>query len=146
MSVSISLAPRHSAVPLGSLLGPWLIGLVVSSIVFGITCLQVYLYYTKFSSRDPLILDIVHAILLTMSYYVTSVDNFGDFEAISAAPCNLVQMFYAFRIWTLSNKSPWLPGIFCTLAELSMSHDSSDSFDPYKSHTGFAIGPLESGS
>jgi hypothetical protein len=31
MSVSISLAPRHSVVPLGSLLGPWLIGLVMSS-------------------------------------------------------------------------------------------------------------------
>ncbi|KAJ7739501.1 hypothetical protein B0H14DRAFT_2990829, partial [Mycena olivaceomarginata] len=146
MSVSISLALRHSAVPLGSLLGPWLIGLVLSSIVFGITCLQVYLYYTKFSSRDPLsmkifvavlmILDIVHATLLTISYYVTSVDNFGDFEAISAAPwslsaqvvvgvllSNLVQMFYAFRIWTLSNKSPWLPGviIFCTFAELSFA-------------------------
>ncbi|KAJ7306786.1 hypothetical protein DFH08DRAFT_901700 [Mycena albidolilacea] len=78
MSVSISLAPRHSAIPLGSLLGPWLIGLVVSSIVFGITCLQVYL-----------ILDIVHVTLLTISYYVTSVDNFGDFEAISTAPWSL---------------------------------------------------------
>ncbi|KAJ7306143.1 hypothetical protein DFH08DRAFT_517435 [Mycena albidolilacea] len=110
MSVSISLALHHSAVPLGSLLGPWLIGLVVSSIVFGITCLQVYLYYTKFSSRDSLfmkvfvavlmILDIVHATLLTISYYVTSVDNFGDFEAISTAPCSFPQwpVYYCFVI------------------------------------------------
>ncbi|KAK7050703.1 hypothetical protein R3P38DRAFT_2763975 [Favolaschia claudopus] len=50
------LSLRHSAISLDNVLGPWLLGVVVSSIVFGITSLQIYAYYTRFSSRDPLFL------------------------------------------------------------------------------------------
>ncbi|KAJ7495302.1 hypothetical protein FB451DRAFT_1213806 [Mycena latifolia] len=141
-----TIGARASLIPVGSLLGPWLIGLVISSIVFGITCLQVYLYYTKFSSRDPvylkafvallMILDIVHLVLLTTSYYVTSVINFGDYRAISTAPWSLqaqivvgvllstlVQMFYAFRVWSLWNKSPYMPAaiVICSLVQLGLA-------------------------
>ncbi|KAF7356176.1 hypothetical protein MVEN_00948600 [Mycena venus] len=146
MSSVMSLVARHSLFPVGNLLGPWLIGLVMSSIVFGITCLQVYLYYTKFSSRDPIFLksfvavlmclDIVHVTLLTMSYYGATIDNFGDFQQLVIAPwtlqsqilvgvflSTLVQWFYAYRIWTLANKSIWMPGliIICSLSQLSFA-------------------------
>ncbi|KAJ7445909.1 hypothetical protein FB451DRAFT_1568017 [Mycena latifolia] len=141
-----TIVERHSLIPLGSLLGPWFIGIVLSSIVFGVTCLQVYLYYTKFCSRDPvfmklfvavlMVLDIVHLVFITASYYVTSVTNFGDYLAISAAPwtlqaqigvgvllSTLVQMFYASRIWALSNKSLYMPLTIavCSLAQLSLA-------------------------
>ncbi|KAJ7306799.1 hypothetical protein DFH08DRAFT_514510 [Mycena albidolilacea] len=143
MSDPVPPEVRHT---LANLLGPWLIGLVLSSIIFGITCLQVYLYYTKFSSRDSvflkvfvavlMIMDIVHITLLTLSYYVTTVDNFGNFEAIQGAPWSLqaqivvgvflstlVQQFYAFRIYVLANKSPWIPAmiVICSLSQLSFA-------------------------
>ncbi|KAJ7183874.1 hypothetical protein C8R46DRAFT_1210012 [Mycena filopes] len=114
---------RHSLVPLGSLLGPWLIGLIISAVIFGITCLQVqtillstaflrmftmsinqvYLYYTKFCHRDTVFLktfvgvltaiDLLNLVLMSASYYVTSVDNFGDFAAISQAPWQVLHDF-----------------------------------------------------
>ncbi|KAJ7159278.1 hypothetical protein C8R43DRAFT_1124492 [Mycena crocata] len=136
-----TIIERHSLVPLGSLLGPWFIGIVLSSIVFG-----VYLYYTKFCSRDTIFmklfvavlmaLDIVHLGFIVDSYYVTSVTNFGDYMAIAAAPwtlqaqigvgvllSTLVQMFYASRIWTLSNRSWYMPLtiVVCSLAQLALA-------------------------
>ncbi|KAJ7495300.1 hypothetical protein FB451DRAFT_1213790 [Mycena latifolia] len=83
-----------------------------------------------------MILDIVHLVLLTTSYYVTSVTNFGDYRAISTAPWSLqaqivvgvllstlVQIFYAFRVWTLWNKSPYMPAaiVVCSLAQLGLA-------------------------
>ncbi|KAJ6613738.1 hypothetical protein B0H10DRAFT_2047340 [Mycena sp. CBHHK59/15] len=146
MSAPISLAARQSLIPLDNLLGPWLIGLLISSVIFGITCFQVYLYYTKFCSRDStflkifvgclLTVEILHLTLLGMSYYEASVTNFGDYVAIFKGPWSLraqivvgvflgtlVQMFYAFRIWTLAHKSPYMPLliIICSLGALSMS-------------------------
>ncbi|KAJ7107764.1 hypothetical protein C8R44DRAFT_885166 [Mycena epipterygia] len=104
--LSLTVIARHSLVPLNSLLGAWLIGLIVSSVIFGVTCLQasgyrpVYLYYTKYCSRDNvslklfvgflLFLDTVHLALLSMSYYQASVTNFGDFVALATVPWSLV--------------------------------------------------------
>ncbi|KAK7018206.1 hypothetical protein R3P38DRAFT_1295004 [Favolaschia claudopus] len=145
-STALHLVPRHSLIPMDKLLGPWMLGMVISSIIFGITCLQVYLYYTKFASKDSTFLkafvaflfsvEILHLTMLTMSYYVASVTNFGDFVAIALGPWSLraqivigvflgtlVQLFYAFRIWTLSHKSPYLPVIIilCSFGALAFS-------------------------
>ncbi|KAJ7268993.1 hypothetical protein C8J57DRAFT_1509210 [Mycena rebaudengoi] len=125
------------------ILGPLLIGLIVSSIIFGVTCLQVYLYYTNFSSRDPLflklfrvakvgslwMLDAFHQVLISMSFYTNVVTNFGDYAALDNASWTivvqicvgsfvetLVQMFYAWRIWGLSGKAPHIPAVITCLA------------------------------
>ncbi|KAJ7286384.1 hypothetical protein C8J57DRAFT_1287518 [Mycena rebaudengoi] len=137
--MSSAILARKSSVSLDPLLGPWLIGLILSSIVFGVTCLQVYLYYTKFSSRDPLFLklfvgalwtlDAFHLALLSMGFYANAITNFGDFTEVGNATWAmalqifvgtlveaLVQMFYAWRIWTFSSKSPYIPAVITTLA------------------------------
>jgi len=141
-----TIAARHSLIPLDKLLGPWFIGLVVSSVIFGVTCLQVYMYFTKYCSRDGtalkafvgclFVVEILHLTMLGMSYYETSITNFGDFVQVFKGPWSLraqivigvflgmlVQMFYAYRIWTLSHKSPYIPVliIICSLGALSMS-------------------------
>ncbi|KAJ7166241.1 hypothetical protein C8R46DRAFT_94176 [Mycena filopes] len=151
---------QHSLVPLGSLLGPWLIGLVISAVVFGVTCLQVYLYYTKFCHRDTVFLktfvgvltaiDLFNLVLIAASYYVTSINNFGDFEAISRVPWSLraqiivghslstlVQMFYAFRIWTLSAKSIYVPLCIITLSLGQLGFATGTTFE-FSKHTAFA--------
>ncbi|KAJ7649471.1 hypothetical protein DFH06DRAFT_1193256 [Mycena polygramma] len=116
---------------LNNLLGPWFIGIMISSIIFGVTCLQMYLYFSKFSAKDPVLLkafvafllsmEILHVVLLGVSYYTASIINFGNFVEIFLGPWSLraqivigvflgtlVQMFYAYRIYVLSHKSPWM--------------------------------------
>ncbi|KAK7027789.1 hypothetical protein R3P38DRAFT_950741 [Favolaschia claudopus] len=149
------LSLRHSAIPLDNVLGPWFLGVVVSSIIFGITSLQVYGYYTRFSSRDPLFLKIFvaalcalqtfHLALLIMSYYAASVTNFGDYVGLGIEPwslraqvvvgavlATLVQTFYAYRIWTLSGKSEHrymasgLPAFI--VSDLSIPYENNQKF------------------
>ncbi|KAJ7929511.1 hypothetical protein B0H13DRAFT_1859508 [Mycena leptocephala] len=152
---------RASLIPLDNTLGAWFIGLIVSSVLFGVTSLQVYLYFTKHCSRDAVFLksfrayslkvallmalDTLHLALLSHSFYSTTVTNFGDYVELGQAPwsllvevvvggmnvsgrmvthflnfllvflATLVQFFYAFRIYTISNKTlvfPVIIGIF----------------------------------
>ncbi|KAJ7239270.1 hypothetical protein C8J57DRAFT_1528228 [Mycena rebaudengoi] len=118
------IVPRKSLIPMDDLLGPWLTAIIVSSIVFGVTCLQIYLYYTKYSSRDSkylkllvgfiMLMDTLHLVFISMLFYETTVTNFGDFTELGVAPWSLdaqivvggfletlVQMFYAVRVWLL---------------------------------------------
>ncbi|KAJ7810963.1 hypothetical protein B0H13DRAFT_2384243 [Mycena leptocephala] len=157
---------RASLIPLDNFLGAWFIGIVVSSVLFGVTCLQVYLYFTVHCARDPVFLksfvvillglDTLHLALLSHSFYFSTVTNFGDYNELGITPWSLlvstmrdstqfvqltgiiefikvqsaigvllaalVQLFYAFRIYIMSNKSLVFPVIigFCTLAESGM--------------------------
>ncbi|KAI0258262.1 hypothetical protein BC834DRAFT_975329 [Gloeopeniophorella convolvens] len=109
------------------LLGAFFIGIVLSSIVYGITWLQVYSYYTQHSSHDGrflkgfvallLGLDTLHLALICHGFYIAGVTNFGDFLADLHAPWSLViqavvgvlastciQQFYATRIYQLSQR------------------------------------------
>ncbi|KAJ7879820.1 hypothetical protein B0H13DRAFT_1892090 [Mycena leptocephala] len=155
--MSFALIPRASLIPLDNFLGAWLIGLIVSSVVFGITCLQAYLYFTKYCSRDSalmktfltpacevailLALDALNLALLSHSFYVAVVNNFGDYVEIGKPPCikescagvqiqtgvgvllsNLVQLFYGFKIYTISKKSLLVPVMIaiCACAEFGI--------------------------
>ncbi|EPS96220.1 hypothetical protein FOMPIDRAFT_1053479 [Fomitopsis schrenkii] len=77
-----------------SLLGPLALGILLASVVFGINCLQAYLYYTTFSRRDSAALksyvavlmttDCVHVVLSIVVYYHYTVDCFGDLKALQS--------------------------------------------------------------
>ncbi|KAJ7929541.1 hypothetical protein B0H13DRAFT_1963955, partial [Mycena leptocephala] len=64
--------------------------------LFGVTCLQVYLYFTKHCSGDPVFLktfvallmalDTLHLALVSHSFYSTTVTNFGDYVGLGQAP------------------------------------------------------------
>ncbi|KAK6980740.1 hypothetical protein R3P38DRAFT_3117833 [Favolaschia claudopus] len=111
--------PRASLIPLDNLLGAWLLGVIFSAVLFGVTCLQIFLYFTKYGTRDSVFLrtfviflfalDTVHLALVSHSIYHTVVTNFGDYVALQKAPCTMVQLFYAARIYTISKKSLLLP-------------------------------------
>ncbi|KAJ6529306.1 hypothetical protein B0H19DRAFT_968372 [Mycena capillaripes] len=87
---------RASLIALDDSLGAWLIGLILSSVLFGVTCLQVYLYFTKHCGRDPvflktfvvllLALDTFNLALISHSFYVVTVTNFGDYVELGTAP------------------------------------------------------------
>ncbi|KAJ7862168.1 hypothetical protein B0H13DRAFT_2282363 [Mycena leptocephala] len=137
---------RASLIPLHDFLGAWLIGLILSSVLFGFTCLQVYRYFTKHSARDPIFLknfvallcalDTLHLALVSHSFYSATVINFGDYVKLQTPPWSLliqmdvgailstlVQLFYANRIYTISNKSLVFPVIIavCAFANLGMA-------------------------
>ncbi|KAK6980641.1 hypothetical protein R3P38DRAFT_2808900 [Favolaschia claudopus] len=92
--------PRASLFPLDNLLGAWLLGVIFSAVLFGVTCLQIFLYFTKYGTRDSVFLrifviflfalDTVHLALVSHSIYHTVVTNFGDYVALRKAPWSLL--------------------------------------------------------
>ncbi|KAJ6584477.1 hypothetical protein B0H19DRAFT_1058889 [Mycena capillaripes] len=117
-----TIAARHSLIPLDKLLGPWFIGLMVSSVIFGITCLQVYMYFTKHCARDPIgfTVEILHLVMLGMSYYETSITNFGDFVEVLKGPWSLRAQIII-GAYELPNMFLTIVKILCSLGALSLS-------------------------
>ncbi|KAJ7672217.1 hypothetical protein DFH06DRAFT_1124147 [Mycena polygramma] len=125
-------------IPLDNSFGAWLIGLIVSAVLFGVTCLQVYLYFTKHCTRDPAFVKSFVALLLVHAIGPTGLDaSTGSSSSLHSADRHLVllsvqvQLFYAFRIYIISNKQlvmpiiiisePWLNRqAICAFAELGM--------------------------
>ncbi|KAI9459719.1 hypothetical protein BJY52DRAFT_357546 [Lactarius psammicola] len=120
--------------PMDNYLGALFIGTVLSSIVYGVTWLQVYSYYNGHCSKDrwPLkslvaflmLVDSANLVFCVYPTYYMVVTNFGDYSATIFPPCKhfqkalalttvildvSVQHFYAFRIYHLGWRSPYLP-------------------------------------
>ncbi|KZT71870.1 hypothetical protein DAEQUDRAFT_706080 [Daedalea quercina L-15889] len=96
--VSTRAAPTSTMSPLtptiANILGPSSIGIILASMIYGVNCLQAYLYYTRYSNGDGAALrlytsciirmvDSSHVILLVMAYYHYTVTCFGDLLALS---------------------------------------------------------------
>jgi len=119
-------------IPVDKTIGALLIGAVVSSIVYGITLLQVYSYCNSHCSRDrwPLksfvaflmLVDSLNVGFVCHSTYYLAVTNFGDYLVFLNLPWTLsaidlsaivldvsVQHFYAYRIYLLSGGSLYIP-------------------------------------
>ncbi|CAL1699101.1 unnamed protein product [Somion occarium] len=121
-----STTPPFSA---ARLMGGMVVGISVSFILYGVTCVQVYSYVTR-AQKDPhwmkvlvwavWILDTVHSVVVLRQLYFYTVISFGDYTGISFVDWSvpaalftqnallmLVESFYIHRIWMLSYKS-WL--------------------------------------
>lgn len=134
-------------IPVDNTLGAALLGAILSAVVYGITCLQVFIYYTEQAADDHRLLrifvgilmglDTFHFTLVTHSIYFFAVTNFGDYVRDSRTVWSLqvqvgtaqlltllVQGCFAYRIYTLSQrKNWWLPVlvILCGFAMLLSS-------------------------
>ncbi|KAH9171009.1 hypothetical protein EDB89DRAFT_1974645 [Lactarius sanguifluus] len=122
-------------IPVDNVLGAFFLGVVFSSILYGVTWLQVYSYFSKHCEGDRLflksfnrILDTLQLALVVHGFYVAGVTNFGDYLANLRAPWSLkvqsiigiiltcsVQQFYAWRIyqlylvhWKVTSQLPFL--------------------------------------
>ncbi|KAH9069420.1 hypothetical protein EDB83DRAFT_2674434 [Lactarius deliciosus] len=121
-------------IPVDNTLGALFIGTVLSSIVYGVTWLQVHSYYSAsgHSSKDrwPLksfvaflmLFDTVGLVLCIYTTYQFGITNFGDYRSLitdiwshsamslSALVLSVsVQHFYAYRIYRLGGGSQYLP-------------------------------------
>ncbi|KAJ6484652.1 hypothetical protein C8R45DRAFT_998917 [Mycena sanguinolenta] len=113
--------------PLDNTMGALLLGLVFSGILYGISVLQTALYFTRYQ-RDPrylkalvlttLVLDTLHMVLIIHVVYHYLITNYYEAPtlqivvwsiAVEALPtgltATLVQLFYAFRVYRISDKS-----------------------------------------
>ncbi|KZT68544.1 hypothetical protein DAEQUDRAFT_727637 [Daedalea quercina L-15889] len=127
------------AASLDNLLGATFIGIILSTVIYGITCLQVYLYYTQYCRNDGravklfvaflMTLDTFHVALLATVYYYYTVTHFGDFVTLQADTWSLsaqvtvggflsclVQFFFAYRLYNFSGKQLWLPTSICIIS------------------------------
>jgi len=111
-------------------LGPYLIGTILSSIIYGVTCVQVYLYYnynrgaSRFLKATIFflwILDTLHQIFSIIAVYTLAVTNFGNEAALGFPPWSnmasippfaflefIVKMIYVERIWRSSGRKWYL--------------------------------------
>ncbi|ESK89902.1 hypothetical protein Moror_817 [Moniliophthora roreri MCA 2997] len=117
--------------------GALLIAVVISSCLYGVTCLQAWYYFRNYSDRlllrgvvlAILILETIHVMLAFHIAYHYLVLNFGNpagllkisWTAIVTVPVTtatttIVHLFYAARIYRLSHKRDWwTPTIICML-------------------------------
>ncbi|KAH9075021.1 hypothetical protein EDB83DRAFT_2312479 [Lactarius deliciosus] len=78
-------------IPVDNTLGALFIGTVLSSILYGVTWLQVYYYYNDHCSRDrwPLkffvaflmLVDTTNLVFVIYEPYLVAITNFGDYES-----------------------------------------------------------------
>jgi len=112
---------------LDNTLGAFLIGVLISAILYGVTCVQTLYYFRRYPS-DPwyikllvatvLASDTVHQALITHSLYTYLITDFGALQDLGLLVWSLivevlfngftalmVQCFLAMRVYRLSNKS-----------------------------------------
>ncbi|KAI0297483.1 hypothetical protein B0F90DRAFT_886832 [Multifurca ochricompacta] len=116
-----------SLIPVDNVLGAFLIGVALSSILYGVTCLQVYSYFSRHCENDRLflkffvavllILDSLHQALITHGYYIVGVKNFVQ-SLIGIILAGAIQQFYAWRIYRLSMGKIYVP-IFIGITSLA---------------------------
>ncbi|KAG1755526.1 hypothetical protein EDB19DRAFT_1661821 [Suillus lakei] len=136
-SLPDSLRRIYSMGALDNTFGALLIGVVVSAILYGVTCVQTWYYFTRYTSDSwrikllvgaVLVSDSTHQALITHAvyvYFVTDFDITSDLEQVvwsvivevlfNGFTALMVQSFLTMHIYILSNKS-----ITATLSVLSL--------------------------
>ncbi|KAK1219239.1 hypothetical protein PQX77_018046 [Marasmius sp. AFHP31] len=123
--------------------GPLLTGYLLNYGLYGILCVQTYIYYTAFPNDKPgfqilvyavLLLDTIQTVMITVDAFRCFVFGFGNLETIGRiglfwfdlcfidgiVAC-LVQLFFAYRIRRFSNSKVILPGIIAITAFAQLS-------------------------
>ncbi|KZS95668.1 hypothetical protein SISNIDRAFT_452320 [Sistotremastrum niveocremeum HHB9708] len=118
-------APIHLV--LDNTFGALLIGVLISAALWGVTCIQTFIYYMTYPGDElhlkiivalAWIFDTIHQILICHTAYTYLVTNFGNLEFLgvlvntlvievffTAFIALLVQCFFAMRVWILSSKN-----------------------------------------
>ncbi|KAL1725643.1 hypothetical protein EV714DRAFT_287755 [Schizophyllum commune] len=128
----------HTLIPLDNLLGAGFVGILASAVVFGITCLQIYLYYTEHATRDSgkfkvfmgllFVADGLHLAFLAAAYYYYTVTNYGMYLALARPHWTLlvrtIACYFSFplshltfqsSIFPVSKRSRWIAALIAAL-------------------------------
>ncbi|KAH9053231.1 hypothetical protein EDB87DRAFT_276449 [Lactarius vividus] len=133
-----------ASIPVDNTLGALFVGAVLSSIIYGVTWLQVYSYYNSHCSKDrwPLklfvaflmLVDTVNLVFNTHMTYHIGVTNFGDYQSNTFKPWSqpattlsavildlFVQHYYAYRIYRLGECSSYLPTAISLISKITFN-------------------------
>lgn len=128
------------ALQLDNTVGAFEIAVTIASLLFGVLCVQVWKYSNDYQ-RDPWYMkalvvtvfvgNVFHQLCLSHSLYSYTVTHWGDIDVLVSIPWSflglvtasgfvafIVQSFYVYRIWRLSNGSYLLT---CPLAAISVA-------------------------
>ncbi|KZP20566.1 hypothetical protein FIBSPDRAFT_742198 [Athelia psychrophila] len=118
-------------------MGATLIGVILASALWGVTCVQVWMYYTNYP-KDPwhlkalvaavFISDTVHEILICHSIYTYLVTNFGNGAELGIIVWSILievlfsvsiilrsRSFLALRVWKFSGKNMYITAVVVLL-------------------------------
>jgi len=116
--------------------GAAFIGMVVAAVLYGVSCLQAFYYYThqndtwhnKLTVTAAMIFDTVHQALITHAVYTYTITDWGNVEQLqlmvwsllvevlfTALTALIVQSFLTMRIWRLSNRNIYITGACAVL-------------------------------
>ncbi|KAH9059446.1 hypothetical protein EDB83DRAFT_2607225 [Lactarius deliciosus] len=132
--------PGNAVVDIRNTYGCPFLGMVISTVLFGITILQTWTYYWQYGNRDPKSLklfiavifmaDILHTVLCVYSVYWYLVLNFGNVEIldynmwamnfqvdVSALVDYMVRLFYARRVYIVS-RSIFIPVVIVVFSTI----------------------------
>ncbi|KAH9896086.1 hypothetical protein C8Q73DRAFT_758634 [Cubamyces lactineus] len=138
MAARLQIPP--GTVRLDDTLGAAFLGHTVTTLLYGITTLQAFIYYRR-NQKDGIklklsvfvlwILDSVHAGLITGAIYWYCITSFTNLLAIqqpiwpiptmiiiSNLSNSIVRCIFGYRLWKLSDHSPILPSIIAVLSVL----------------------------
>ncbi|KAI0790444.1 hypothetical protein C8Q75DRAFT_117005 [Abortiporus biennis] len=130
-----------SHIDLNTTIGVGFVGANITSMLFGITCLQAVQYYRSDAAQNDrflwyyvsglTLLDITHQVFILQTFYHYTITHYDDpvallknYPLIGASllltPLSdfYCQMFYIWRIWRLSNRHKYWTG-FCLLIGLT---------------------------
>ncbi|KAI0319489.1 hypothetical protein OF83DRAFT_783930 [Amylostereum chailletii] len=134
--------PSHPPVVvfhLGPTLGVAYIGIVLSAMLYSLTCVQTFLYFQSYSSKDNrliktivlfmLVIDSVHQAFLIHAGYYYLIAKYAQPAALQAGVWSLisavffngisgfiVESFFIWRLYRLSGGNKWLCGFLSILA------------------------------
>jgi len=126
----------------GNVYGVQLAGVYVSCALYGVSCLQVFMYYMS-RAKDPpflaalpgwlILVETIHQALLCVAIYKICIDNFGNENVLNLVIPELfistffqglvtfsAHLFYIFRIWKFSKKNIFVPLICIPLTTLQL--------------------------
>ncbi|KIY70896.1 hypothetical protein CYLTODRAFT_160531 [Cylindrobasidium torrendii FP15055 ss-10] len=131
---------------LDNTMGALMIGALVSTALWGITCMQTFEYYGSYLKYDNImfkimvtivfICDTLHEVFICHTVYTYMVSHFGDPVAIGKVEWSIlaevicsglvafvVQSFFTYRVWVLSRKKFLLvlPLALLVIAELAVT-------------------------
>ncbi|PBK68793.1 hypothetical protein ARMSODRAFT_193340 [Armillaria solidipes] len=159
-AISLSLLSyfQMAEASLNGTFGAFLIGIIVSSCLFGVACTQTWYYYTRYSDGivlkalvgTILILEVLHLAFSSHAIYYYVVLHYGDPAALAkgtwSIPLNvgttsliasLVHLFYARRIYYLSNHN--IPLVAAVIIPSICSWGASMFVTVYSMHLKFFV-------
>uniref|UniRef100_A0A0W0GFM2 Uncharacterized protein n=1 Tax=Moniliophthora roreri TaxID=221103 RepID=A0A0W0GFM2_MONRR len=114
--------------------GAFVVAIIISSCLYGVTCLQTWYYFQNYNDRfllrgivlAILMLETLHVILVVHAIYRYLILNFANpfasvieiWSAVATIPADdlIVYMFYAARGYRLRHKKDWwTPTVVCIL-------------------------------